>query len=497
MTEDPEKQKEEEVAKATEAVAAAEAEEEEVPKIEGLEAEVDETGPCKVSVKVRVPKTALDAECAKTFDELTPNAAIPGFRKGHAPRKLVERHYHDVVFEDVKRLLVARSWDQVRKEHEIRPVGDPDLADDKIQYDEEQGLSYDLDLEIAPKFDVTDYKGLELTKPPVEVDEEEVVQILESLRKRNAVLEPVEKGNTKQDDVPVVDCDITVAGEVIQSVSDQEIRLSEDNWLRGLDPELWKDLLGKKPGEAATRTVTLPKTYQKEEYREKEAEVTVTIKDVKRPRLPELDDEFAKNLLFENLEDLRTNVREQVAGRKEQDAQAGLARQVEEKLLERVDFGLPEGLVKRMSERTANRQRLGLAYQGVPRDEIEKAGQQIAKGAAQKTERDMRIYFIMQQIAEKEDISVSESEVERRIQLIAQHQGMRPGRLREELRREGRLELLQSEIQDEKTMAFLIAEAKIEGAAAETRPPVKPKKPKGTARKRKTSPKTDESEEKT
>ena len=497
MTEDPEKQKEEEVAKAAEAVAATEEEEEE-QKIEGLESTVDETGPCKVAVKVHVPKAAIDGECSKTFDELTPNAAIPGFRKGRAPRKLVERHYQTVVFEDVKRMLIARSWDQVRKEHEIRPVGDPDLSDDKVQYDEEKGLSYDLELEIAPKFDVTEYKGLKLTKPAGEVDEEEVAKILENLRKRNAVLEPVEKGKTKQDDVPVVDCDIKVADEVVQSVSDQEITLGEDNWLRGLDPELWKDLLGKKAGDTATRTVTLPKTYQKEAYREKEAEVTVTIKDVKRPRLPALDDEFAKNLLYEGLEDLKTNVREQVSARKEQDAQTALAQQVEETLLGMVDFTLPENLVQRMTERTVNRQRLGLAYQGVPRDEIDKAAQQIAEGAARKAERDMRIYFIMQQIAEKEDISVTEAEVERRIQLMAQYRSVRPGRLREDLRREGRLDLLRLEIQDEKTMAFLIAEAKIEGSADEADTGQgKTKKSKGSARKGKKSPKADEGEEKT
>ncbi|KPL01400.1 MAG: hypothetical protein AMK75_05175 [Planctomycetes bacterium SM23_65] len=496
MTEDPEKKKEEEVTEAREAVAAAEAEEEE-EKIEGLETELNETGPCKVEVKVRVPKEAIDAECTKTFDELTPNATIPGFRRGHAPRRLVERHYENIVLEDVKRMLVARSWEQVKEEQEIRPVGEVDLSDEKIEYDEEKGLSYNLELEIAPKFDITDYKGLELSQPSAEVEEEAVERILENLRKRNAVLEPVEKGKTRQDDVPVVDCDIKVEDEVVQSVSDQEINLNEDNWLRGLDPELWKDLLGKEPGASTTKTVTLPKTYQKEEYREKEAEVTVTIKDIKRPKLPELDDEFARDLLYEGLEDLKKSVRGQLAARKEQDARAELARQVEQKLLDMVGFGLPENLVQRMTERSINRQRLSLAYQGVPRDDIEKAAPRIQEGAQQQTERDMRIYFILQQIAEKEDISVSEGELERRIQLLAQYRGTRVGRLREELRQEGRLELLRAEIRDEKTMEFLLAEAKIEGAGKEADTAKASEKSKASAEKIEDSPKAEESEDKT
>jgi len=491
MTEKPE-----EKGDADEALETAEATEpeEEAVKIEGLETEVNETGPCKVEVKVRVPTEAIDTELARTFDELTPNATIPGFRRGHAPRKLVERHYHDTAFEDVKRMLIARSWDQMKEEREIRPVGDPDLSDDKIEYDKEKGLSYSLEIEIAPKFDIKNYKGLKLTRPCSEIKEEEISETIDKLRRRNAVLEPVEKGATKQDDVPVVDCDITVAGEVVHSISDQEIALGPDNWLRGLDEEMWKDLLGKKTGKAVKKTVTLPDTYQKEQYRGKEAEVTVTIKDIKRPRLPELNDEFAKDLLYENLDALRNDVRERIAAAKERQSRTALAAQVEEKLLEMVHFDLPENLLQRMTERTVNRQRLNLAYQGVPRDEIEKAASQLVEGAQQKTERDMHIYFILQQVAEKENITVGDTEFERRIQMMAQLQGVRAARFREDLRREGRLELLRSEIQDEKTMEFLIAEAKVTETAGDAESGKKSRKSKRSSRKAEASSKAEESE---
>ena len=434
---------------------------EEEQKIEGLVAEVTETGPCKVAAKVTVPKAAIDAECAKTFDELTPNAQIPGFRKGHAPRKLVERHYADTVLEDVKRQLIGRSWEQVRTENALRPLGDPDLSDDKIEYDEEKGLSYSLELEVSPTFELKSYEGLELTKPPGEVDASEVDEMLERLAKRNAVLEPVEKGKTKQDDVPVVDCDIKVGDEIVHSVSDQELPLAPDNWLRGLDAELWKDLLGKKAGESAAKTVTLPDTYQKEAHRGKDAEVTVTIKDIKRPKMPEINDDFAKDMLYEDLDALKTDVRERIASGKEQEARRALSQQVEEKLLAMVDFELPEDLMKRMTERNLAREKMNLGYRGASPDDIEKAVEQLAEGAQARTERDMRMYFVLQRIAEDEDISVSETELERRIQLMAQLRGLRPGKLREDLRREGRLEILRSEICDEKTIDFLIGKAKI------------------------------------
>ena len=153
-------------------------------------------------------------------------------------------------------------------------------------------------------------------------------------------------------------------------------------------------------------------------------------------------------------------------------------------------------VLKRMTDRTVNRQRLNLAYQGVSRDEIEKAAQPLVEGAQQKTERDMHIYVILQQIAEKENITVSDSEFERRIQMMAQLQSVRTARFREDLRREGRLELLRSEIQDEKTMAFLIAEAKVKETAGDADAGKKSGKSKRSSGKAEASSNADKSEDK-
>ena len=449
----------------------------ELPKIEGLEADVKQTGPCKVEVKVTVPIAAIKAEMEKAYGELVPNAAIPGFRKGHAPRKLVERHFESAVLDDTKRMMTARAWEQVTKENELKPVAEPDLTEDQVKYDAEKGLSFEVALEVMPNFELKDYKGLELTKPPAVASDEEVEKMLDSLRKRNAVLEPVEKGKTQQDDVPVVDVDIKVAGEVVQSVSDQEITLGPDNWLRGLDAELWKDLLDKKSGESTEKTVTLPATYQKEAYRGKDAVVTVKIKDVKRPRLPELNDEFAKDMLYEGLDALKKDVRERIAQGKDREAQQALSKQVEEKLLGMVDFALPEDLVKSMTANSINRQQLSLAYRGVSRDDIEKATPTIAENVAKQTERDVRIFFILQQIAEKEKIEVTEAEVERRIHMLAQLEGQKVGKFREDLKQQGRLGLIRSEIRDEKTIARIIEQANVkDGEVKAAEKPARAKK---------------------
>ncbi len=463
MTEKPEEKKPETT---NETPAAETNETPDLTKIEGLEAGVKQLAACKVEVKVRVPVAAIKAEMQRAFDELALNAAVPGFRKGHTPRRLVERHFEKAVLEDTKRLITAKAWEQVVKENDLHPIGEPDLPDEKVAYDAEKGLSFELELEVMPKFDAGEYKGLELTRPAGGVSEEDVTKTLDGLRRRNAQVEAVPGGKTQEDDVPVVDVDIKVGDQVVQTVSDQEITLGVDNWLRGLDRDFWKDLLGKTAGESASKTVTLPDTYQKEAYRGKEAVLTVTVKDVKRPKLAELNDEFAKDMLYESLEELKKDIRERIAQGRDHEAHQALAAQVEEKLIAANQFALPEELVKSMTANLINRQRLSLAYRGATREDIEKATPEITEGATKQTERDVRLLFILQQIADKEKIEVTDAEFERRIHVLAQAEGQKPGRFREDLKAQGRLGLIRSEIRDEKTVSRIIELAKVKDAEA-------------------------------
>lgn len=263
----------------------------------------------------------------------------------------------------------------------------------------------------------------------------------------------------------MVDCVITCEGEEIQRVEDQQFSLSEDNWLGGLDRAFYKKLIGKKAGDSASGEVTLPDGYAKEAYRGKEATITVTMKDVKRPRLPELDDEFAKDLLFESLDDLKKELRERLGAGKESEARTALARQVTDQLLSSVEFDLPEDILKRQSERLAAREKLNLAYRGMPADEIEKAAEEITKSSAEQSERDMRLTFILYRIADEEEIEVTDNELEARVTELAQMRGQRPAQLHETLSREGQLESLRSQMTEDKVVAFLIEQAEVSGSA--------------------------------
>jgi len=431
-----------------------------------MQVNIENVGPCKKKLTIEVPSERVKEKLEESFKELETTAVIPGFRKGHTPRKLIENRFHKAVAEDVKNTLIGTSYEEALKENKIRPLGPPDIDEESIAFDVETGLKYIFTLEVAPEFALPAYKGLDLEKPSTEVTEEELGKAIDNLRRRNAVIEPATDA-AKEGDVPVVDCVITCEGQEIQRVEDQQMNMSEDNWLGGLDREFWKKLVGKKAGESASGELTLPKGYQKEEYRGKTATITLTIKDVKRPRLPELDDEFAKDMLFEGLEDLKKEVRERLVGAKEQQAHTELGRQVTEKLLELVKFDLPEDILKRSAERLALRQKMNLAYRGVPMDEIEKVAEEITKTSAEQSERDMRVSFILGRIADEEKIEVSDNELEAHVAELARMRGQRAAQLHEALAREDQLESLRGQMTDDKVIDLMIREAKVSPAKAE------------------------------
>ncbi len=459
-----------------------------------MQVNIEEIGPCKKKITVQVPSERVKEKLEESYRELESNAQVPGFRVGHAPRKLIENRFGKAVAEDVKNSLMGTTYDEALKEHKIHPIGPPDIEEESISCDVEKGLTYAFTLEVMPEFDLPTYKGLELKKPSADVSDEEMNKAIDNLRRRNAVVEPTDEA-AQANDVPVVDCVITCEGEEIQRVEDQPFTLSDDNWLGGLDRAFWKQLVGKKAGESATGDVTLPKGYQKEAYREKPATITVTLKDVKRPRLPELDDEFAKDMLFESLDDLKKEVKDRLVAVKEQEAHADLARQVTEKLVGSVKFDLPEDILKRQSDRLAARQKMSLAYRGVPMDEIEKVAEDIARSSAEQSERDMRAEFIFGRIAEEEKIEVSDNELEARIDELARARGQRSAQLHEMLVKEGQIETLRSQMADDKVIELVIREAKIEEVKVEPKSETKSEpKTKGEAKgKKKSTPKEEKS----
>jgi trigger factor len=426
---------------------------------------MEELGPCKRRLTVRVPKDTIQAEVVRTFDELMTSAAVPGFRRGHVPRRLVEARFGEAVRDQVKEQLITRSYEEAVEQYHLEPVGTPDVQD--VEFDPEAELKYRVTLEVRPAFSVEGYEGLEVAKPAVTVSEEEVGQALERLREREAYYETVEGAVFGEGCLAIVDCTVTVDGEPYIKREQAELPAGTGNWLRVLSDDVGGPLLGKTKGNEVTFSTVIRPDFPDEAKQGKVAEVWVKFGEVKERRLPAPDDEFARRLKAENLEDLKLRIHRELSRQKEADAEAAVRRQLTDRLLAKFAFELPEDLLRAHAEDIARRQRLELQYRGIPLAEVDKHAGELGEASAKQAARDFKLLFILEKIAEKEKIFATEQDVENEVALLAANYRVRPARMRAELERRRMLGELRVRIRERKTIDHLLPKSTIkEGTPA-------------------------------
>jgi trigger factor len=221
-------------------------------------------------------------------------------------------------------------------------------------------------------------------------------------------------------------------------------------------------LLGAMAGQVRTLEITLDDKFPKEEYRGKKVSAELKINEVKRIRLPELADQLAQAAGYKTLADMKDAVRAGVKRAKENLAQEILRSALADALLSKVDFELPQDIAESMSQDIQRRRELYLKYRGVPQEEIEKAQQDLSTRSREEAVRSLKLYLIYEHIADKEKIFATEEDVERRIEALAQARQVTPARLREYIQQQNLLAQLRSQIREEKTVEFLLNEAKLE-----------------------------------
>jgi trigger factor len=376
----------------------------------------------------------------------------------------VETHFGEAVRDQVKEELITRSYEEAVAQHHLEPVGGPDVQD--VEFDPEVELKYRVTLEVKPAFAVEGYEGLELEKPAVEVSEEEVGQALERLREREAYYEAVEGAVFGEGCLAVVDCTVTVDGEAYIKREQAELPAGPGNWLRVLSDDVGGPLLGKTKGDELTFSTVIRPDFPDEAKQGKVAEVWVKFHEVKERRLPAVDDEFARRLKAENLEDLKLRIHRELTRQKEADAQAGLRRQLGDALLTKFAFELPEDLLREHAEDVTRRQRLELQYRGIPLVEVDKHAGELAEASAKQAARDFKLFFILEKIAEREKTFATEQDVENEVALLASNYRVRPARMRAELERRRMLGELRVRIRERKLMDHLLSKATIKDGAA-------------------------------
>jgi trigger factor len=426
-----------------------------------MKAEVVDIGPCKKRISVEVEAAKVKEQYESICSELGREAELPGFRKGRVPRALLTSKFGKQIAADAKSKLIETSLKDAVKEKSLDTVGEPDLDVEKVEFDVEKPLSYQCEVEVKPAFEPPECAGLKLERLPDEVTDEDVEKTLKSIRRRLAEVHPVSEA-AQAEDFAIVDYLVSVDGKEASKDQEHTVAVMEDRVL-GLPFELpASELLGAKSGDERSVSVELPVNFHIKEYAGKKAEVAIKVKDVKRPRLPELTDELAKKLGAESAEKLKASVRERLAADKKHDAEEALRSQAIDKLVAAVQFELPEKLLARASAGNEAQRHHRLAQMGVPGDALtDEAREEMHNVSRADAERELRAYLILEKLAKKLGMEATDAEVDGRIAELAARRGVDPAAFRRHAEEHGEIVSVKAEISERKVLNFVIEKADI------------------------------------
>jgi len=454
-----------EQAQAVEEAPEAPAEEEAGEALPANNVTIADAGKLRKRFTIEVPRERIEAKYNEMFGELGHSAQVPGFRVGHAPRKLIEKRFGKEVGEDVRNTLVGEAVGKALDDAEVRVLGEPDLKLEEITLPDEGPMSFEFEVEVAPEVALPDYEGMEIRRPKAEVTDAHVDEALEEMRRPRGTLRPTDQPAVEND---VIIADVTVAGEGIDvTAPNTEVRVAPGT-VSGIPLEdLGEALAGKKAGGTAKLTTTVPAGHPNEDWREKKVTVSLKLQEVKHLELPELTEEFAADNGFDSVEDMREAVRRTLAGRVASEQRRLMSEQVRRFFMEKVDLEVPEGLAERQSAQLLRRHVIELMTRGVPREQIEQNLPQIQQQAADRAAQELKWMFIVGELGRKLEIEVTDDEVNARVAQIARVYRRRPERMRRELQEDGTYEQLGVAIREEKAIAKVLEAAQVIDVTAE------------------------------
>ena len=427
---------------------------------------VEDAGTLKKKVTVKIPRDHIDGKFDEMFGELSRTAQVPGFRVGHAPKRLIEKRFAKEVGEDVRNNLIGESIGQALDQAGLRTLGEPDIDLENIELPESGDMDYSFEVEVAPEFELPELKGIAIEKPLLEITDDRIDGTIDQIRQSRSTYDASD-GPAAAGDMVVADAIIT--GEECDAVRrpGTSLRVGPGQ-VEGLAlVELGDALTGKKAGDKAELTTKAPETHPNEQWQDKELTVLLEIEQINARQLPELNDAFAEAIGLDNLAELRQYVSNDLNGRLEQDVRRAMRNQACQYLIDSTEFDLPEGVVARHTERALQRRYISLLQQGMPREQIDEKLTELQADAANQARQELTLTFILGKIAETDEIEVTEDEINSRIAQMAQSYNRRPERLRQELTQDGTIQQVAVALREEKVLDKLLESAKITEVAPE------------------------------
>lgn len=428
-------------------------------------------------MRIEIPGDTVRAETDKIAADLAKKVTVPGFRRGHVPKSVVKTRFKKELRDEMLSQVLPHSLGDAIREKELKVVGEPSVEDLKFKDDESIDVTFNL--EVAPEFTLSKYKELPLTKQTYNVSEEDVDKAIEHLRERQTQLVPVEDRGAESGDLVTLNLAGQIGGppeNAEQPAEDKPANKTEDKAeeirQQDLDIELGaagvlKDftegLAGVKPGDLRTFTVEYPADYKPEKFAGRSVNYTAEVTAVRAKELPEIDDEFARTVSedLKTIDELRADVRSKLEHEAAHKSEAEFRSATMEKLVDRNRFDVPEYIVEKQIDSRMNTLFRQMSGRGMDPRQLNIDWEGIREGQRERAEREVRGSFILDHIAEKEKIEVSDEELSGEIKQYAESVGQSEDVLRARLTKEGSLDSIAEQVKHRKALDLVIASAEI------------------------------------
>jgi len=421
----------------------------------------------KREIAVEIPVEDVNRQTDTLIQKYQKVARIPGFRRGHIPASIIRQRFSEEIKTDMVEALVPRFFRREAERLSLHPVSQPRVTD--LYLHQGEPLRFKAAFEVLPEIKLEGYKELRADKPEIAVSEADVEQALTDLRERHASFNPVEGRALADGDFAQVSLDGNPKAE--QKSGDQKsgegksgegqpvhmdevlVEIAGKNTM----PEFTEHLRGSIAGDERTFDVNYPEDTEDKRLAGKAFSYAVKVQSIKQKSLPELNDEFAKQLgEFQTMDDVRKTIREQMESERKHEAEHAAKDKLVGELIQRNDFEVPDSLIEQQIDIRLERGLRALAAQGLTAEQMKKMDlQRLRAGQREQAIHDVKAALLLERVAEEENIQVGDEEFDRELEALAKQSKQTSEAVRARLTRDGGLDRIRTRIRNEKTLEFL------------------------------------------
>jgi trigger factor len=408
---------------------------------------------CKRSVEIEIPLEDVERARERVTNSIKQRVRLPGFRPGKAPVSMIQSRFEGEIRNEVLELLLPQAFrDRVQKE-ELKVVGQPDISD--LKFEPGQPIRFKAQFEIAPEFELGEYRGIPVKYEEPTVTDEEVDKRLEAMRENKAEYPNLDPRPIENGDYVLVHLK-SLSGLAEPIDQDVQIQVGGEDTL----PAFNEILIGISPDETKQVDITYPDDYGQERLAGKTVSFDLTPKFIRKKELPALDDEFARDLGdYQTLDELKDAVRKTIFHEKQYVTQQAAKEELIDKLIERNDFPVPDAYIDKQIENQVRMQLRDLAGRGIDPNTIKLDWEKVKENQRDKAIRNVKASLLLEKISEREGMHATKDEVDREVQRLARQEREAVPVTRARLEKEGALARIASHIQTEKTLHFLFEQA--------------------------------------